>query len=151
MPISADWSCVVSFYIDKKMKTNFANILLSIYHKMRMSKKNSNTWNPYLGVFYTIANCTRTLTILHCSKSCSIWTKNKKKLELNLHKYCFYYTPSYTEKNLNITWTWCFGIFLKIFLFLHIHAYENFVVFCLKATFTNTKAIYILGSCTSKS
>ena len=27
------------FYIDKKMKTNFANILLSIDHKIRMSKK----------------------------------------------------------------------------------------------------------------
>ena len=42
VPISADWSCVVSFYIDKKMKTNFANILLSIDHKIRMSKKIKN-------------------------------------------------------------------------------------------------------------
>ena len=134
------------------MKTNFANILLSIYHKMRLSKKNSNTWNPYLGVFYTIANCTRTLTILHCSKSCSIWTKNKKArikstqiLMLLLHTK-FYRNKTWISLGLGVS-----VFFLKIFLFLHIHAYENFIVLCLKATFTNTKAIYILGSCTSKS
>ena len=87
------------FTLTKRWKPILQTFYYRSIIKWECQKKNSNAWNPYLGVFYTIANCTRTLTILHCSKSYSIWTKNRKKNQENFWiKYCFYYTPSSTTK-----------------------------------------------------
>ena len=103
------------FYIDKKMKTDFANILLSIYHKMRMSKKKFQCLKSIFGslLYYCklhkdLDHFTLLQILLYLNQ------KQKKKSRKFLNKILFLLHTKFYNKNLNITW--CLGIFFKEFL-----------------------------------